>query len=189
MHELIRITKKWLDPSKTSAAAIVETVVVDRYLRALPYEAKKVVSQSTPVTAGALVEAIEQYQATNEMLRMGKKEQPMSQGRHVNPYPKPHKTSQCIWLHYFILIFFFLAVHLCVCLLRMSTHLYLFVVNPVEDLLLYPHVGWLWLFFRTNSGESPEPYTQAFAFSHTAPQKTVMEIIRSSVHVWQQLQW
>ena len=91
MHELIRITKKWLDPSKTSAAAIVEAVVVDRYLRALPYEAKKVVSQSTPVTAGALVEAVEQYQATNEMLRMGKKEQPMSQGRHVNPYPQPER--------------------------------------------------------------------------------------------------
>lgn len=95
MHELIRITKKWLDPDKNSAAALVEAVVVDRYLWALPYEAKKVISHSAPVTASALVEAVEQYQATNEMLHMGKREQLLPPGRQANarPPPPPNPTQ------------------------------------------------------------------------------------------------
>lgn len=42
MHELVRITRKWLEPEKSTAAAVVEAIVVDRYIRALPYEAKTV---------------------------------------------------------------------------------------------------------------------------------------------------
>jgi hypothetical protein len=37
MHELVRITQKWLEPKKNTAAAVVEAIVVDRYLpRYLP---------------------------------------------------------------------------------------------------------------------------------------------------------
>lgn len=50
---------------------MVEAIVMDKYLCALPYEAKSIISHSAPVSA--LVEAVEQYQATTVMLRMGKK--------------------------------------------------------------------------------------------------------------------
>lgn len=51
-HELMRLTKKWLEPQKNTAAVVVEKVVVDKYLS--KNEAKKVVSQSNPVTAHKL---------------------------------------------------------------------------------------------------------------------------------------
>ncbi|XP_041963404.1 uncharacterized protein LOC121720953 [Alosa sapidissima] len=74
MHELVRITRKWLEPEKSKAAAIVEAVVVDKYLRALPYEAKRLISQQALMTADLTVEAVERYQATAEMLRASRKE-------------------------------------------------------------------------------------------------------------------
>lgn len=40
-HELMRLTKKWLEPEKNTAGSVVGKVVVEKYLRALPYEAKK----------------------------------------------------------------------------------------------------------------------------------------------------
>ncbi|XP_048100896.1 uncharacterized protein LOC125295597 [Alosa alosa] len=74
MHELVRITRKWLDPEKSTTAAVVEAVVVDKYLRALPYEAKRLISQQALTTADLTVEAVERYQATAEMLRASRKE-------------------------------------------------------------------------------------------------------------------
>ena len=74
MHELVRITRKWLEPERNTAAEVVEAIVVDRYLRALPYEAKKIISQQAVATAAQTVEAMEQYQATAEMLRASRKE-------------------------------------------------------------------------------------------------------------------
>uniref|UniRef100_A0A8C2ZLK3 SCAN box domain-containing protein n=1 Tax=Cyclopterus lumpus TaxID=8103 RepID=A0A8C2ZLK3_CYCLU len=69
IHELIRVTKRWLEPDKRSPVDIVETLVMDRYLRALPYEAKRVISHQRVATATLLVEAVEQYQAAADMLR------------------------------------------------------------------------------------------------------------------------
>ncbi|KAL2099498.1 hypothetical protein ACEWY4_003892 [Coilia grayii] len=69
LHELARITKRWLAPDMNSAGEIVEMVIMDRYLRALPYEAKKVISQQKVTTAMQLVEAVEQYQAASDMLQ------------------------------------------------------------------------------------------------------------------------
>ena len=47
---------------------------MDRYLRALPYEAKRVISHQKLTTAMQLVEAVEQYQAASEMLRLLRRE-------------------------------------------------------------------------------------------------------------------
>uniref|UniRef100_A0AAQ4S4F2 SCAN box domain-containing protein n=1 Tax=Gasterosteus aculeatus aculeatus TaxID=481459 RepID=A0AAQ4S4F2_GASAC len=74
MHELVRITWKWLEPQRNVAPAVVEAVVVDRYLRALPYEAKRFLSQQALTTADLTVEAMEKYQAATEMLRASRKE-------------------------------------------------------------------------------------------------------------------
>ena len=59
MHELTQVTNRWLDPGKNSPAAIVEILLMDRYLRALPFEAKKVISQQKLTTTMQLVEAVE----------------------------------------------------------------------------------------------------------------------------------
>ncbi|XP_063075477.1 uncharacterized protein LOC134465637 [Engraulis encrasicolus] len=94
MHELARIARKWLEPEKNTAAAVVETIVVDHYLRALPQDAKRFISQQGLTTADATVEAVEKHQATVEMLRAIKKEP-----RTVTPLmsmvgpPKNPKTS------------------------------------------------------------------------------------------------
>ncbi|XP_075949073.1 uncharacterized protein LOC142951429 [Anarhichas minor] len=74
MHELIRVTKRWLEPDKHSPTDIIETLVMDRYLRGLPYEAKRVISHQKLTTATELVEAVEQYQAASDMLRPPRKD-------------------------------------------------------------------------------------------------------------------
>ncbi|XP_063080013.1 uncharacterized protein LOC134469917 [Engraulis encrasicolus] len=74
MHELSRIARKWLEPEKNTAAAVVETIVVDHFLRALPYEAKRFISQQALTTAAVTIEAVEKYQATTEMLRATKRD-------------------------------------------------------------------------------------------------------------------
>ncbi|XP_063060131.1 uncharacterized protein LOC134453222 [Engraulis encrasicolus] len=74
MHELARIARKWLEPEKNTAAAVVEAIVVDNYLRALPYEAKRLISQLALTTAELTVEAVEKHQATTEMLRTSRKD-------------------------------------------------------------------------------------------------------------------
>ena len=74
MHELTRVTNRWLDPGKNSLAAIVEILLMDQYLRALPFEAKKVISQQKLTTTMQSVEAVEQYQASMDMLRLTRKE-------------------------------------------------------------------------------------------------------------------
>lgn len=65
MHELIR--------DKKSPAAIIETLVMDCYLRALPYEAKKIISHQKLTTTMELVEAVEQYQAASDLLHPTRK--------------------------------------------------------------------------------------------------------------------
>ena len=94
MHDLIRVTKKWLEPDKKDSAQIVESVVVDRYIRALPYEAKRIISRQKIDTAKDLIEAVEQYQAASEMLRPTRKE-PMVPGpvRPTTPRPKGPKST------------------------------------------------------------------------------------------------
>ncbi|XP_077951362.1 uncharacterized protein LOC144382933 [Gasterosteus aculeatus] len=87
MLELVRITRKWLEPRRNTAPTVAEAVVVDRYLWALPYEAKRFLSQQALTTADLTVEAVEKYQATTEMLWDSRKESrsaalPRTEGTH-----------------------------------------------------------------------------------------------------------
>lgn len=85
MHKLVRITRKWLEPQRNTAPAVVEAVVVDQYLRALPYEAKRFFSQQA-------VEAVEKYQATTDMLLASRKE-PRSTGLSQTEATRPKVTN------------------------------------------------------------------------------------------------
>ena len=70
MHDLIRLAKCWLTAAPLTLTAI-EKVVMDKFLRSLPFEAKKLASQANPQSADQLVELVEGHQAAVEVLRSG----------------------------------------------------------------------------------------------------------------------
>lgn len=72
MHELLLLAKKWLQPEKLSAQQVVERVVLDRYLRALPEELQQWVSLGDPQSPDLLVEMVERYQVTAETCGTGR---------------------------------------------------------------------------------------------------------------------
>ncbi|XP_073728094.1 uncharacterized protein [Misgurnus anguillicaudatus] len=68
MHELMRLAKKWLELGGHSATEVVDSLVMDRFLRALPIEAKRFVCLNNPSSPQELIEEVERYQASAEML-------------------------------------------------------------------------------------------------------------------------
>lgn len=68
MHDLIHLTKKWLQPETLTGPQMVERVVMDCYLRSLPVVLRKWVSHGDPKTADQLVELAERYLAAEELL-------------------------------------------------------------------------------------------------------------------------
>ncbi|XP_044154991.1 uncharacterized protein LOC122941650 [Bufo gargarizans] len=68
MFDLIHLTRKWLQPETLTGPQIVERVVMDRYLRALPATLKKWVGQGDPNTATQLVDLVERYLASEDLL-------------------------------------------------------------------------------------------------------------------------
>lgn len=49
MHESISVPNRWLEPDVKNPAAMGEILVMDRYLQALPYKAKRIASYLCPV--------------------------------------------------------------------------------------------------------------------------------------------
>ena len=73
MYELTRLTNRWL-ASKPATPGPIERVIMDRFLRALPYEAKKLACQSNPQSAEQLVALVEGHQAAQAVLRTSRSE-------------------------------------------------------------------------------------------------------------------
>ena len=72
MHNLIRMAKGWLMAAPLTLTA-TEKVVMDKFLRSLPYKAKKLASQALhPQSADQLVELVEGHQVAVEVLRSGR---------------------------------------------------------------------------------------------------------------------
>ncbi|XP_064195362.1 uncharacterized protein LOC135256967 [Anguilla rostrata] len=71
MHDLIRLTKSWLTAEPLTTTPL-EKVVIDKFLRSLPFEAKKLASQANPQSADQLVELVEGQQVALEVLRSGR---------------------------------------------------------------------------------------------------------------------
>ncbi|KAM4049011.1 uncharacterized protein ACNLHF_002267 [Anomaloglossus baeobatrachus] len=61
MFDLIHLTKKWLQPEVLTAPEMVQRIVLDKYLRALPPSLKRWVSHGNPTTADQLVDLVERY--------------------------------------------------------------------------------------------------------------------------------
>eukprot|EP00079_Xenopus_tropicalis_P032661 XP_017946432.1 PREDICTED: uncharacterized protein LOC108645675 [Xenopus tropicalis] len=67
MFDLIHLARKWLQPDINSAIHIVELLVMDRFLRALPASLRRWVSQSDPQNVDQLVALVERYIAAGEL--------------------------------------------------------------------------------------------------------------------------
>uniref|UniRef100_H3A608 SCAN box domain-containing protein n=1 Tax=Latimeria chalumnae TaxID=7897 RepID=H3A608_LATCH len=69
MFDLIHLARWWLQPDINSPARIVELVVMDRYLRALPLEIQKWVGQGNPANAQELIALVERQVAAEELVK------------------------------------------------------------------------------------------------------------------------
>lgn len=74
MYELMRVAAGWLQPNHLTVTQVVERLVVDRYLRALPYKMKEVASQANPQTSDQLVALVERHQVTSALLKPSRSE-------------------------------------------------------------------------------------------------------------------
>ncbi|XP_035253211.1 uncharacterized protein LOC118216245 [Anguilla anguilla] len=74
MAALCRLVTHWLQPDHLTVEQILNRVAMDRFLRALPYETKKLAGQHSPQGPEELVELVEQVEATHEMLKVGQTE-------------------------------------------------------------------------------------------------------------------
>uniref|UniRef100_H3A0B9 CCHC-type domain-containing protein n=1 Tax=Latimeria chalumnae TaxID=7897 RepID=H3A0B9_LATCH len=72
MFDLIHLAQRWLQPNINSPARIVELVVMDCYLRALPLEIQKWVGQGNPANAQELIALVERQVAAEELTMLGK---------------------------------------------------------------------------------------------------------------------
>ncbi|KAM9324275.1 uncharacterized protein PAF06_000294 [Gastrophryne carolinensis] len=68
MFDLVHLTRKWLQPEVLFAPDVVQRVVMDRYLRALPPALRKWVSHGDPKSADQLVDLVERYSTAEELL-------------------------------------------------------------------------------------------------------------------------
>ena len=64
--ELSRLARHWLPGGEPTAAQVVERVVVDRFLRALPRTPRQAVGMRNPTTITELVEAVELADAAQQ---------------------------------------------------------------------------------------------------------------------------
>uniref|UniRef100_H3A874 SCAN box domain-containing protein n=1 Tax=Latimeria chalumnae TaxID=7897 RepID=H3A874_LATCH len=69
MFDLIHLTQRWLQPENNSAARIVELVVMDRYLHALPSGIRKWVGQGDPSNTQELIALVERQIAAEELVK------------------------------------------------------------------------------------------------------------------------
>ena len=95
MYELTRLTNRWL-ASKPATPGPIERVIMDRFLRALPYEAKKLACQSNPQSAEQLVALVEGHQAAQAVLRTsrsGKSETPRTPTPTSPPVRAPRRVA------------------------------------------------------------------------------------------------
>lgn len=92
MSDLLRVTRAWL-LTDVSTLSILNKVVPDRFLRALPHDMKRAASLCAPQTLEGLLEAVETHHNTQALLSGSRDESAICpRGRKDSPtavYPEP----------------------------------------------------------------------------------------------------
>ncbi|KAM9316082.1 uncharacterized protein PAF06_007041 [Gastrophryne carolinensis] len=91
MHDLIHLTKKWLQPEVLTGPQMVERVVMDQYLRSLPVTLRKWVSHGDPKDADQMVEMVERYKAAEELMSLPQR--PLVPQRRSPGLPGSHDSA------------------------------------------------------------------------------------------------
>ncbi|KAJ8369560.1 hypothetical protein SKAU_G00095880 [Synaphobranchus kaupii] len=63
------LAARWLPPDHLTSYQMLDKLVLDRFIRGLPFEAKKLAGQHTPADFSELLALMEWVDATQEMLR------------------------------------------------------------------------------------------------------------------------
>ena len=92
--DLVRLAQHWLLDGEPTAAQVVERVVIDRLLRALPRSHRQAVGMRNPATVLALVEAIELADAVHQR-EAGERAPPFPR-RVVQERRTPEGTSRAV---------------------------------------------------------------------------------------------
>jgi len=71
MHSITRIAHTWL-LSEPHALSPIDRVIMDKFLRTLPFEAKKLAGQSHPHSREEVVTVVEGYRAAQALVRGGR---------------------------------------------------------------------------------------------------------------------
>ena len=92
MSDLLRVTRAWL-LTDVSTLSILDKVVLDRFLRALPHNMKRAASLCVPQTLEGLLEAVEMHHNTQALLSGSRDESATRAGRWKDSptavYPEP----------------------------------------------------------------------------------------------------
>uniref|UniRef100_A0A803KFP0 Gypsy retrotransposon integrase-like protein 1 n=1 Tax=Xenopus tropicalis TaxID=8364 RepID=A0A803KFP0_XENTR len=90
MHDLLYLTRKWLQPDLNTADQVVERIVVERYRKALPRDLQRWVGQADPQDMTQMVELVERFVATEGYL--GEGVSPQHPGKAQRLQENPGKT-------------------------------------------------------------------------------------------------
>lgn len=69
MAHLTHLAKQWLQPELLSARRIIEREVMEKFLRTLPYDAKKLVGQHAPGSPTEMVDLVERVENTQQLIQ------------------------------------------------------------------------------------------------------------------------
>ena len=69
MFDLIHLARKWLKPETQTPAKIIETLVLDRYMRELPNGLREWVTHGNPLDCDSMVAQVERYLSTKNLDR------------------------------------------------------------------------------------------------------------------------
>uniref|UniRef100_A0A3B1IRR8 SCAN box domain-containing protein n=1 Tax=Astyanax mexicanus TaxID=7994 RepID=A0A3B1IRR8_ASTMX len=89
MSQLLRITRRWLQPDRMTVAGIIERIAMDRFLRSLPGELQKSVGWKDPASSKEMVEATEAAESVLAINRHERREAPA-------PAPRREFTVQSL---------------------------------------------------------------------------------------------
>uniref|UniRef100_A0A803JEZ4 SCAN box domain-containing protein n=1 Tax=Xenopus tropicalis TaxID=8364 RepID=A0A803JEZ4_XENTR len=90
MHDLLYLTRNWLQPDLNTADQVVERIVVERYRKALPQDLQRWVGQADPQDMTQMVELVERFVATEGYL--GEGVSPQRPGKAQRLQENPGKT-------------------------------------------------------------------------------------------------